>query len=137
MTARTLAVLGAVLALAGSLAPSISSAQNVTVFAAASLKEALDEQTQRFQAQTGQQVIAAYGASSALAKQIEAGAPAALFISADLDWMDYLEQRSLLAPGSRANLLGNSLVLIAPANSNSKLKVAPRFGLAAALGPEK
>ena len=79
----------------------------------------------------------AYGASSALAKQIEAGAPAALFISADLDWMDYLEQRSLQAPDSRVNLLGNSLVLIAPAKSNSMIKVAPRYGLATALGPEK
>jgi molybdate transport system substrate-binding protein len=137
MTVRTLAVLGAVLAFVGSLASSISSAQNITVFAAASLKEALDEQTQRFQARTGQRVIVAYGASSALAKQIEAGASAALFISADLDWMNYLEQRSLLAPGSRTNLLSNSLVLITPANSNSMLEVAPRFGLATALGTEK
>ena len=124
-------------ALAGAPAPAAHAADALTVFAAASLKEALDEQLQRFQADQGQRVIAAYGASSALAKQIEAGAPAALFISADLDWMDYLEQRSLLAPGSRANLLGNSLVLIAPAESNSMLKVAPRFGLAAALGTEK
>jgi molybdate transport system substrate-binding protein len=137
MKARTLAILGAVLALAGLSAPSISNAQNVTVFAAASLKEALDEQARRFEADTGQHMLIAYGASSALAKQIEAGAPAALFISADLDWMDYLEQRSLLVPRSRANLLGNSLVLIAPAKSGASLKIAPGFGLAAALGHEK
>jgi molybdate transport system substrate-binding protein len=132
-----LALLGAVLALAGSLAPSTSSAQNVTVFAAASLKEALDEEAARFEADTGRHVIVAYGASSALAKQIEAGAPAALFISADLEWMDYLEQRSLLVPGSRAKLLGNSLVLIAPAKSSASLEIAPGFALAAALGAEK
>ena len=137
MTARTLALLGAVLALAGSLASFTSSAQNVTVFAAASLKEALDEEAGRFKADTGQHVIVVYGASSALAKQIEAGAPAALFISADLEWMDYLEQRSLLVPGSRAKLLGNSLVLIAPAKSSASLKIAPGFALAAALGAEK
>jgi molybdate transport system substrate-binding protein len=137
MTARTLALLGAVLALAGSVAPSTGSAQNVTVFAAASLKEALDEEAGRFEADTGQHVVVAYGASSALAKQIEAGSPAALFISADLEWMDYLEQRSLLVPGSRTKLLGNSLVLIAPAKSGASLKIARGFGLAAALGAEK
>jgi molybdate transport system substrate-binding protein len=134
---RALVILGVLCALTGALAPSTHAADAFTVFAAASLKEALDEQLQSFQADKGRRVIAAYGASSALAKQIEAGAPAALFISADLDWMDYLEQRSLLAPGSRANLLGNSLVLIAPAKSSSTLNIAPGFGLAAALGPEK
>ena len=137
MTAKTLALLGAVLALAGSLASSTGSAQNVAVFAAASLKEALDEEAGRFKPDTGQHVIVVYGSSSALAKQIEAGAPAALFISADLEWMDYLEQRSLLVPGSRAKLLGNSLVLIAPAKSSASLKIAPGFALAPALGAEK
>ena len=65
-------------------------AADVTVFAAASLKEALDEQAKQFEAGTGNKVIVSYGASNALAKQIEAAAPADLFISADLDWMDYV-----------------------------------------------
>jgi molybdate transport system substrate-binding protein len=110
---------------------------DVTVFAAASLKEALDDQARQFEASTGNKVIVSYGASNALAKQIDAGAPADIFISADLDWMDYLDQRRLLAPNTRHNLLRNSLVLIAPSSSTSTLKVGPNFGLAAALGPEK
>ncbi|MEO9136053.1 MAG: molybdate ABC transporter substrate-binding protein [Casimicrobiaceae bacterium] len=112
-------------------------AADVTVFAAASLKEAMDEQAQRFEAATGNKVIVSYGASSALAKQIEAGAPADIFICADLDWMDYLEQRKLVMLETRANLLRNTLVLIAPASSQAPLKIAPNFGLAAALGSEK
>jgi molybdate transport system substrate-binding protein len=112
-------------------------AAEVTVFAAASLKESMDEQARRFAAATGNKVIVSYGASNALAKQIEAGAPADVFISADLDWMDYLDQRKLLAPNTRANLLHNTLVLIAPASSTSTLKIGPNFGLAAALGSER
>ena len=93
---------------------SLALAAELTVFAAASLKESLDEQAQRFEKDTGTRVVVSYGASNALAKQIEAGAPASLFISADLDWMDYVDQRRLLAPGSRVNLLRNTLVLVAP-----------------------
>jgi len=118
------------------LAPGVYAA-DVTVFAAASLKEAMDDQAKQFEANTGNKVIVSYGASNALAKQIEAGAPADLFISADLDWMDYVEQRNLLAPGTRISLLRNTLVLIAPASSKSTLKIGPNFGLAAALGQEK
>ena len=114
-----------------------AAAADVTVFAAASLKEAMDEQAKQFEASTGNKVIVSYGASNALAKQIEAGAPADIFISADLDWMDYVDQRNLLAPDTRVNLLRNTLVLIAPASSNATLKIAPNFGLAAALGTEK
>jgi molybdate transport system substrate-binding protein len=114
-----------------------ATAANVTVFAAASLKEAMDEQTRNFEASTGNKVIVSYGASNALAKQIEAGAPADIYISADLDWMDYLDQRRLLAPNTRVNLLRNTLVLIAPSSSNAALKIAPNFGLATALGPER
>lgn len=109
----------------------------VTVFAAASLKEAMDAQVKQFASATGSGVTVAYGASNALAKQIEAGAPAALFISADVEWMDFLEQRHLLVPNSRSNLLGNELVLIAPKSSSVSLKIAPGFPLAATLGPEK
>jgi molybdate transport system substrate-binding protein len=78
-----------------------------------------------------------YGASNALARQIEAGAPADVFISADLDWVDYVEQRALLVPGSRVNLLRNELVLIAPSSSSAALRIGPGFGLAAALRNEK
>jgi molybdate transport system substrate-binding protein len=109
----------------------------LTVFAAASLKESLDEQARKFEGETGISIVVSYGASSALAKQIDAGAPADVFISADLEWMDYLDGRKLLAPGSRANLLSNRLVLIAPASSRATLKIGPDFGLAAALGTDK
>jgi molybdate transport system substrate-binding protein len=114
-----------------------ATAADLTVFAAASLKEALDDQAKQFEATTGNKVIVSYAASNTLAKQIESGAPADIFISADLDWMDYLDQRHLLAPNTRYNLLRNSIVLIAPASSASTLKVAPNFGLAAALGSDK
>jgi len=117
-------------------APRVSAA-DITVFAAASLKEAMDENARNFEAATGNRVIISYGASNALAKQIESGAPADIFISADLDWIDYLDQRKLLSPNSRTSLLRNTLVLIAPASSSSTLKIAPNFGLAAALGAEK
>jgi molybdate transport system substrate-binding protein len=116
---------------------SLACAADVTVFAAASLKEAMDEQARNFDAATGNRTVVSYGGSNALAKQIESGAPADLFISADLDWMDYLDQRKLLAPGTRANLLRNTLVLVAPAASNSTLRIAPGFGLASALGSGK
>ena len=109
-------------------------ATDVTVFAAASLKEAMDEQAQRFQTATGSKVVVSYGASNALAKQIEAGAPADVFISADVDWIDYLDRRHLIAPGTRNDLLSNTLVLIAPATNATTLRIAPNFDLAAALG---
>ena len=116
--------------------PAVTAA-DVTVFAAASLKEAMDEQAKTFEAGTGDKVIVSYGASNTLARQIEAGAPADIFISADLDWMDYVATRNLLAPNTRLNLLRNTLVLIAPSSSNSRLKIDPNFALAAAVGTEK
>ncbi len=110
----------------------------VTVFAAASLKEVLDELAQGFQKQgrgnVAVAVVVAYAASSALARQIEKGAPADVFISADLDWMDYLDKQKLLRTGSRINLVFNRLVLIAPAGSTAALAIAPNFPLAAVLG---
>ena len=78
--------------------------------------------------------MVSYGASSALAKQIENGAPADVFISADLDWMDHLEQRKLIMPDTRAKFLGNKLVLIAAANSNVAPAIGQNFPLAQALG---
>src|SRR5437660_7559211 len=116
---------------------STARAATVTVFAAASLKEAVDDQARQFKARSGDSVVVSYAASNALAKQIDAGAPADLFLSADVDWMDYLDQRKLLAPSSRATLLANALVLIAPASSKTALKIGPGFALAAALGGGK
>src|SRR5579862_8450992 len=100
-------------------------AQDLTVFAAASLKEALDDAAQQFQKAHGQKVVVSYAASSALAKQIESGAPADIFISADLDWMDYIDQRKLVKTGTRVNLLHNRLVLIAPADSKVQVEIKP------------
>ena len=121
---------------AGTLSTRVLAA-GVTVFAAASLKEAMDAQAHAFELATGDKVIVSYGASSALARQIEAGAPADLFISADVDWMDYLAHRKLVRPGTRVDLLRNSLVLIAPSSSTSTLRIAAGFPLAAALGRDR
>ena len=114
----------------------VASAQapKLIVFAAASLKDALDEASALYQREKGQDTATSYAASSTLAKQIEAAAPADVFISADLDWMDYLAKRNLIKPETRANLLGNRLVLIAPVASGGKLSIAPNFPLAQALG---
>src|SRR6516162_229951 len=108
--------------------------QKLIVFAAASLKHALDEVNVAYQTEEGRQTATSYAASSTLAKQIEAAAPADIFISADLDWMDYLAKRNLIKPETRANLLGNRLVLIAPVVGVGKLDIAPNFPLARALG---
>jgi molybdate transport system substrate-binding protein len=116
------------------LAATSSSAADVVVFGAASLKEALDAQVKRFESATGHKAVVSYAASNTLAKQIEAGAPADLFVSADLDWMDHLDRKALVMPGTRVDLLRNALVLIAPASSKSELKIGPGFDLAGALG---
>jgi molybdate transport system substrate-binding protein len=115
----------------------IAAADTVTVFAAASLKDALDDNVKAYQPKAKDRVVVSYAASSALAKQIEAGAPADLFISADLDWMDYLEQRRLIKTDTRRNLLRNRLVLIAPADSKVSVNIAPGFPLAAILGSSR
>lgn len=112
-------------------------ADNLTVFAAASIKNALDEIVRSHAKRSGDKVTVSYAASSALAKQIEQGAPADVFISADLDWMDYLEKRTLIKPASRYNLLRNRLALVAPAESKTRLKIAPGFALGALLGKER
>jgi|SRR5579859_1087966 len=113
------------------------SAAPVTLFAAASLKNAMDDVVAAFTARTHVPARASYGASSALAKQVEQGAPADVFISADVDWMDYLAKRNLIAPGSRIDLLSNHLALIAPADSKVALRIRPGLPLAAALGPDR
>ncbi len=108
-------------------------AQAIVVFAAASLKNALDDANHLFEQQSGAAVKTSYAASSALAKQIESGAPADLFISADLAWMDYLQKRNLIQPASRRNLLGNRLVLVAPAAAATPVEIKPGFDLVALL----
>lgn len=99
------------------LASPLGAKQPLTVFAAASLKTALDQANQAFTAETGISVRASYAASSALAKQIAQGAPADVYASADVDWMDDLDSRKLVLPGTRVDLLGNRLVVIAAADS--------------------
>jgi Bacterial extracellular solute-binding protein len=106
--------------LIGPLVTSVAYAADVTVFAAASLKNALDDATKLYEAKTGDRVAISYAASPGLAKQIEAGAPADIFFSADLDWMDYLAQKNLINNASRQTLLGNTLVLVAPKAGDGK-----------------
>jgi molybdate transport system substrate-binding protein len=127
-----LGLVGTVLAVAA--AGASAEARPILVFAAASLKTALDVIAGKWQQQSGQAATISYAASSALARQIELGAPADLFISADEAWMDYLEERRLIDPKTRVDLLGNTLVLIAPANTGSETRIAPGFPLAALLG---
>lgn len=109
--------------------------RTVTVFAAASLKNALEAVSAAFAA-TGGKAVASYAASSALAKQIEQGAPADIFVSADLDWMDYLAGKGLINPDTRAELLGNTLVLVAPKSSTLNISIEPGMKLAEALGAD-
>jgi len=111
-------------------------ADDVVVFAAASLKNALDGIASSYRDTTGKRVIVSYEASPALAKQIEQTAPADIFFSADLAWMDYLAERELIAPDSRRSLLGNALVLIAPKDSAATVAIAPGFDLGALIGAD-
>jgi molybdate transport system substrate-binding protein len=105
------------------------------VFAAASLQTALDEIVAAFTAATGAAVTVSYAGSSTLARQIESGAQADVFISADLDWMDYLQERNLIDPASRTDLLGNRIVLVAPAASTIELRIGTD-PIAGALGTD-
>jgi molybdate transport system substrate-binding protein len=106
----------------------------VTVFAASSLTNVMEEVGKAYTAATQVQLRISPAASSALARQIESGAPADVFISADQEWMDYLATRSLIKADTRTNLVSNSLVLVAPADSKVSLTIKPGFALAAALG---
>jgi len=116
----------------------VATAQDrTTVFAAASLKNALDDINAAWQAATGKEATISYAGSSALARQIEEGAPADVFISADLDWMAYLSERNLTQKDTETRLLGNRIVLVAPAGSAAEIEIAPGFDLAGALGEER
>lgn len=124
----------AVAALALAVAGPAARAGEVTVFAAASLKTALDEVGRDYRAARGHRVVAVLAASSALARQIAQGAPADLFLSANAAWMDRLARDRLIEPASRVDLLGNRLVLIAPGQAGPPVPLTPGFDLAARLG---
>lgn len=136
--------LGAVLALSpptrssgAAAAASPESVRPLMVFAAASLQTALTAIGPRWQMETGRRVTFSYAASSALARQIEQGAPADLFASADLEWMDWLDQRRLIRSDTRRGLLGNRLVLITPREHVTELRIGQGFPLAAAIGSSR
>ena len=115
--------------------PALAQDKTLTVFAAASMKNALDEVDTAFTAKTGIKIVASYAASSSLAKQIEQGAPADIFVSADTDWMDYATAKKDINEPTRVNLLGNSLVLIAPRDSTiDQVTIGAGFDLAKLAG---
>jgi molybdate transport system substrate-binding protein len=117
------------------LSPAIAQDESLTVFAAASMKNALDEIDAAYTTKTGVKIVASYAASSALAKQIEQGAPADIFMSADTDWMDYAINRKTIEESTRVNLLGNRIVLIAPKESKiDNVTIGPGFDLARLAG---
>jgi len=123
------------LALAATLSPVNAQEQTLTIFAAASLKNALDDVDAAFTKATNIKVTASYAASSALAKQMESGAPADAFISADLNWMDYVAGKNLIKTDTRFNMLGNKLVLIAGKDSKlDKVEIAQGFDIAKLAG---
>ncbi len=130
-----LAALAALVAITALAHAAAAEEKSIVVFAAASMKNALDDVNDAFSKKTGIKVVASYAASSALMKQIEQGAPADVFLSADIDWMDYGEKRNLIKAGTRFNLLGNRLVLVAPKDSKiGDVKIAPGFDLAGLVG---
>lgn len=116
------------------LAQSTAQPKNVVILAAASLKNALDDASAAWTKETGKATRIAYAGSPALARQIESGVPADLFISADVRWMDYVAERMLIKPASRADFLGNEIVLIAAKDSKVALKIDKGFALRVALG---
>ncbi|WP_340644103.1 molybdate ABC transporter substrate-binding protein [Phenylobacterium sp.] len=115
-------------------APVRAADKPVTVFAAASLKNALDEVGAVYAGRTGGEARFSYAGSPAIARQIEQGAPADIYISADSEWMDYLAGKALIVPATRRDLLTNHLALIAPADAKVSLKVTRGMALAKALG---
>jgi molybdate transport system substrate-binding protein len=137
MFRRCLACVAALLFAALSC-PAPAADTTITVFAAASLKNALDDANAAFTQQSGIKIVASYAASSALIKQIEEGAPADVYISADPDWMDYGAQKKLIKIDTRFNLLGNKLVLVAPKDSKlDNVTIGPGFDIAKLAGDGK
>jgi molybdate transport system substrate-binding protein len=120
---------------AASATPTSAQEHTITIFAAASMKNAIDDINAAFSKATGIKAVASLAASSALAKQIEQGAPADVFASADLDWMDYLDRKGLIKKDTRINLVGNKLVLIAPKESKlDNVKIEQGFDVARLAG---
>jgi molybdate transport system substrate-binding protein len=121
--------------LGSNASPALALDNSLTVFAAASMKNALDDIGAAYTAKSGVRIVASYAASSALAKQIEQGAPVDIFVSADTDWMDYAAGKKTINEPSRVNLLGNSLVLIAAKDSKlDTVAIGPGFDLAKLAG---
>jgi molybdate transport system substrate-binding protein len=132
---HVLAAIAVTIAAAGLPLAAAAQDKSITVFAAASMKNALDEVDELFTKQSGIKVVASFAASSALMKQIEQGAPADVFLSADIDWMDYGVKHNLIKTDTRQDLLGNRLVLIASKDSKiGSVTIAPGFDLAALAG---
>jgi molybdate transport system substrate-binding protein len=125
-----------VLASALLLLPAFAQAQTLTVFAAASLIDALKDAATVWQGKGHEPLRFSFGASSTLARQIEQGAPANLFASADEQWMDYLAKAKMIAPDTRKDLLSNKLVLIVPADHPQQVSIGPGFNLAGLLGAD-
>ncbi len=115
------------------LAPIAAQAADITVFAAASLTNVLQRAADAYKAKTGKEVALSFAASSVLAKQIESSAGADMFISADEDWMNYLDGKGLIQKNTRKDLLGGHLVLVAPVASNAHVTITPKFDIAGAL----
>ncbi len=126
--------LAAVIALCGSFCLPAAAGQDLLIFGAASLREALGAAARLYEIRTGAKVAESYAGSGTLARQIERGAPADIFVCADEEWMDYLDKRGFIRADTRVDLLSNRLVLIAPADSNVSLVIRKGFPLAAALG---
>lgn len=133
MKAAVRALLLALLALVGA-SPLAAQERGPLVLAASSLQEALNEAADRWASLRHPRPVLSFAASSALARQVEAGAPADLFLSADEEWMDHVQGKGLLRPGTRARLTENRLVLVAPVASRVSLRIARSFPLAKALG---
>jgi len=126
-------LIGAALGLGTAIGPALAQVKEPLVFAAASMKNALDDIAAQWQRETGKKVIISYAASNTLIKQIEQGAPADIFASADLDWMDYGQQKNLINVETRSNLLSNRIVLVATKDATSTLNITSGFDLAGAL----
>jgi len=126
-------LIGAALGAGAASGPAFAQVKEPLVFAAASLKNALDEVAVQWQRESGKKVVISYAASNTLIKQIEQGAPADVFISADLDWMDYGQRNNLINTETRANLLSNRIVLVAPKDATFTLKITRGVDLASAL----
>jgi molybdate transport system substrate-binding protein len=133
---RLLALSIAVVIATGLAPPAPAATDDVIVFAAASLKNALDDAVERYGQVTGRTVLVSYAATSTLAKQIEQAAPADIFFAADMAWMDYLEERAFIRPDTRHTLLGNRIVLIAPRDSDATVDIVPGMDLTGLMGDD-